>query len=266
MHLKKVVAKYSAFIFDLDGTIYLGEQLLPGVIETIEAIRASGRRIIFISNNPTKTREQYAVKLSYMGIPTQTEDIVNSSFVLVQWLLRVSPQANLFVIGEEPIENELRMAGFHLTEIAEKIDIVIASFDHTFTYNKLQIAFDAIWMGARLVATNPDPYCPTPTGGEPDCAAVIGAIEACTGVKCETIVGKPSTIMISTIISLLNLSPDKCMMVGDRLETDIKMGYDAGMDTCLVLTGDATREKLAASEIKPTLVIERIDELLECFD
>jgi len=254
---------YTAYIFDQDGTLYLGEHLLPGAAETVAALRAAGRRTIFLSNNPTKTREQYALKLKALGIPTPIEDIVNSSFVMVQWLLRFAPQARLFVVGEAPLKQELLAAGFVLSETAAEIDIVVVSFDRTFTYRKLQIAFDAIRAGARMVATNPDRYCPTPTGGEPDCAALIAAIEACTGVKCDPIVGKPSPIMVTTITALLNLPPEECIMVGDRLETDIKMGIEAGMATCLVLTGDATREALALSGLQPTLVLDCIDGLLD---
>lgn len=254
----------SAYLFDQDGTIFLGDRLLPGAAETVAALRAAGKRTIFLSNNPTKTRAQYAAKLSGMGIPTPVEDIVHSSFVLVRWLLRAAPGARLFVVGEEPLKDDLRAAGFALTETPGEIDIVVASFDRTFDYRKLQIAFDAIRAGARLVATNPDRYCPTPTGGEPDCAAIIAAIEACTGVRCDPIVGKPSPILVEMILSILDLPPERCMMVGDRLETDIQMGIDAGMATCLVLTGDATREKLAASGLRPTLVVERIDEILKC--
>ena len=123
---------YDAYIFDQDGTIYLGEQPLPGAAETIAALRAAGRRTIFLSNNPTKTRQQYAHKLSAMGIPTPVEDIVNSSFVLAQWLLRAAPGATLFVVGEEPLKSDLRAAGFRLSEVAAEIEIVVASFDRTF--------------------------------------------------------------------------------------------------------------------------------------
>ena len=253
---------YSAYIFDQDGTLYLGEELLPGAAETVAALRRAGKRTIFLSNNPTKTREQYAFKLSALGIPTPVEDIVNSSYVMVQWLLQNAPDARLFVIGEQALIGELMIAGFHLTEIPGEIDIVVASFDRGFAYRKLQIAYDAIGLGARLVATNPDKYCPTPSGGEPDCAAIIAAIEACTGAKCDPIVGKPSPIMVAMISTLLSLPAGECMMVGDRLETDIQMGIEAGMATCLVLTGDATHEKLLASGLHPTLVLERIDGLL----
>jgi phosphoglycolate/pyridoxal phosphate phosphatase family enzyme len=254
--------RYDAYIFDLDGTIYLGDEPLPGAAETIAALRADGRRTIFLSNNPTKTRQQYAAKLSGMGIVTPVEDIVNSSFVMAQWLRHETPDATLFVVGEDPLIDDLRAAGFGFSERAGEIDVVVASFDRTFVYHKLQVAFDAIREGARLVATNPDRYCPTPIGGEPDAAAIIAAIEACTGARCDPIVGKPSPIMVATIIDMLQLPPDRCIMIGDRLETDIRMGLDAGMATCLVLTGDATREKLAASGLAPTLVLDRIDGLL----
>jgi NagD protein len=253
---------YDAYLFDLDGTIYLGGTLLPGAAETVAGLQAAGRRTIFLSNNPTKTREQYVVKLTQLGIPASLDDVVNSSFVMVQWLLREAPQARLFVVGEKPLQNELQTAGFQLTEQAGEIDIVIASFDRTFNYHKLQVAFDAIRAGARLVATNGDRYCPVPGGGQPDAAAVIGAIESCTGVRCDPIVGKPSPIMVATIMSILNLPPERCIMVGDRLETDIQMGLEAGMGTALVLTGDATRQKLADSGLAPSLVLEQIDGLL----
>ncbi|HEU5013573.1 MAG TPA: HAD-IIA family hydrolase [Roseiflexaceae bacterium] len=253
---------YNAYIFDQDGTIYLGDDVLPGAAETVAALRKAGRRTIFLSNNPTKTREQYAAKLTHMGIPTPVEDIVNSSFVMAQWLQSKAPDARLFVVGEEPLKQDLRAAGFELSETAGEIDIVVASFDRTFDYRKLQIAFDAIRAGARLVATNPDRFCPVPGGGQPDCAAMIAAIEACTGARCDPIVGKPSPIMVATIMDMLQLPPAQCIMVGDRLETDIRMGIDAGMETCLVLTGDATRATLAASGLEPTLVLERIDGLL----
>src|SRR5439155_4841939 len=196
---------YSAYLFDLDGTIYLGDTLLPGAAETITALRKAGRRTIFLSNNPTKTRSEYMTKLTHLGIPTPIDDIINSSFVMVQWLLNEMPQARLFVVGEEPLKQDLRAAGFQFSETAGEIDIVVASFDRTFVYRKLQIAFDAIRLGARLVATNGDRYCPVPGGGEPDAAAMIAAIEACTGAVCDPIVGKPSPIMVATIVGMLGL-------------------------------------------------------------
>jgi phosphoglycolate/pyridoxal phosphate phosphatase family enzyme len=255
------IPSFDSYIFDLDGTVYLGDALLPGAGAAITRLRAAGRRIVFLSNNPTNTREQYAGRLSRLGLPTDPAEIVNSSQVLVQWLLHEAPASRVFVVGEQPLKDELTAAGFRLVEHAETIDFVIASFDRTFHYGKLQIAFDAIRLGARFVATNADRYCPVPGGGEPDAAAVIAAIEACTATRVEVVVGKPSPIMARAVADLVRLPPARCLITGDRLETDIAMGRAAGMATALTLTGATTRAMLAASEVQPDYVIEGLGEL-----
>jgi len=249
-------------VLDLDGTVYLGEALLPGARRTVEALRAAGCRLAYLSNKPLETRADYAAKLTRLGLPTQPEEVINSSWVLTRWLLREAPGAILFVIGERPLLDELRAAGFRLSEQPDEIEIVIASFDRTFDYRKLQVAFDAIRAGARFVATNADRYCPTPEGGLPDAAAVIGAIEGCTGHPVEVVVGKPSPITARALLAHLGLPPAQCLMVGDRLETDIRMGKEAGMATAVVLTGVTTPEMLAQSDIQPDFVLRQIDELL----
>lgn len=253
---------YNAYIFDLDGTVYLGEALLPTAKETITRLRELGKRILFLSNNPTHTRELYSQKLTRLGLPTPVADILNSSLVMVNFLKTHCPTARLFVLGEEPLRNDLRRAGFELVEDAGSTDAVIASFDRTFIYHKLQVAFDAIRAGARFFATNADRYCPVPGGGEPDAAAIIAAIEACTNVSCEAVVGKPSRFTIDAVLNLVKLPASECVMTGDRLETDIKMGLHAGMSAALALTGATTEAMLALSDIKPTYVLRQLSDLL----
>ena len=253
---------FAGYIFDLDGTVYLGESLLPRAGETLAALRAHGARTIFVSNNPTHAREDYAVKLTRLGVPTTVEDILNSSLVMVDFLKRRMPGARLFVVGEPPLCEELRSGGFELTEQAEKVDAVIASFDRTLVYRKLQIAFDAIRAGARFFATNPDRYCPVPSGGEPDCAAIIAAIEACTNTHVEAVVGKPSAYMIEAALHLTGLPAADCLMIGDRLETDVQMGLDAGMSAALTLTGATPESALASASIRPTYVLHNLGDLL----
>jgi phosphoglycolate/pyridoxal phosphate phosphatase family enzyme len=252
---------YDAYILDLDGTVYLGDALLPTAQETITALRASGRRTVFLSNNPTHTRHDYAAKLTRLGLPTLAKDIINSSVVMVDFLRRHLPTGRLFVVGEEPLQNELRAAGFELTDDAQQVDAVIASFDRTFTYRKLQVAFDAICAGAHFFATNADRYCPVPGGGEPDAAAIIAALEACTNTRVEAVVGKPSRYMIEAVLGLLKVPAHHCMMVGDRLETDVRMGLEAGMATALTLTGATDEAALAASPIQPTYVLHQLSDL-----
>ena len=253
---------FDAYIFDLDGTCYLGEALLPSVEETITYLRNQGRRTVFLSNNPTSTREEYAARLTTLGLPTPAVDVINSSLVMVDFLNRHHPGGNLFVIGEASLERELEVAGFTLTEDPQGIDAIIASFDRTFTYNKLQVAFDAIRVGAHFYATNADRYCPVPGGGQPDAGAIIAAVEAATSTQVEAVVGKPSRYMAEAILSLLQLPPEHCIMIGDRLETDVLMGLNAGMAGALTLTGATDLTMLHASEVQPTFVLRSLGDLI----
>jgi NagD protein len=253
---------FAGYAFDLDGTTYLGDALLPGAARAVSTLRARRLPVLFLSNNPLHGRRDYAAKLTRLGLPTGVDEVVNSSFVLVRHLLRTSPRARLFVIGEDSIKGELAEAGFRLTEHAGDVDIVVACFDRTFDYRKLQIAFDAIRAGARFIATNRDAYCPTPEGGLPDCAAVIAAVEACTGHKVEEVVGKPSAIMGGVLTDLLATHPADSLIVGDRLETDVAMGRAAGMATAVVLTGVTTPLAAAQADPQPDFVLERLDQLL----
>lgn len=259
---------YDAYIFDLDGTVYLGDALLPNAHRAITAIRNAGQRTVFLSNNPTHTRFEYAAKLTRLGLPTPPEDIINSSVVMVDFLQHTLPGAQLFVCGEQPLIEDLRHGGFSFSDQPGEIDAVIASFDRTFVYSKLQIAFDAIRAGARLFATNADRYCPVPGGGQPDAASIIAAIEACTNTQCEAMVGKPSIHMTNAILSLLaestpgQISPDRCIMTGDRLETDVQMGLNAGMVAALTLTGATTLQDAQASAVKPHFILNDLGDLL----
>lgn len=258
---------YEGYLFDLDGTIYLGDVLLPGAREIVARLRAMGRRTVFLSNNPTKDPQMYAEKLTRLGIPTTADDVINPLVTVAAWLRREAPGASVFVIGSEPLRRAVVAAGCVLSEEPDRIDVVLASYDTTFDYRKLQIAFDALWMHgrARLIATNPDAYCPLPGGrGEPDAAAVVAAIEACTGRRCEANLGKPDPVMLATALEVLALPPQACLMVGDRLATDVAMALDAGIDAALVLTGDSTAamvRELPASR-RPTFVLAHIGDLL----
>jgi HAD superfamily hydrolase (TIGR01450 family) len=258
---------YAAYLFDMDGTIYLGDELLPGTGRLVQALQERGRAVRFLSNNPTKDPEQYAAKLTRLGLQTPVEEIVNTVVTMTGWLLDNTPDAVVYPISERPLIRSLQQAGIRMSSDPAELDIVVASYDRTFTYQKLQTAFDAIWFykRARLVATNPDRFCPLPGGrGESDCAAIIAAIEACTGVRCEVNTGKPNPVMLHAALTGLEVDLDDCVMVGDRLSTDIRMGLNTGTATALVLTGEAKVEDLnalPASDL-PDLVLDRIDRLL----
>jgi len=258
--------RFSAYLFDLDGTIYLGDELLPGAKPLLSSLRNADLPVRFLSNNPTKSRDAYVERLRRLGIAVEPEEIVTSVQSMTAWLQLNHPDAVIYPISETPLIESLESAGFTLSDDPAKIDIVIASYDRTFTYQKLQIAFDAIWFEKRaiLVSTNPDPYCPFPGGrGEPDAAGIVAAIEATTGAICQLTTGKPSRIMLDMALKPLGVGASDCVMVGDRLATDIAMAQNAGMASALVLTGDATLDALRTVPESdwPTYVLERIDHL-----
>jgi HAD superfamily hydrolase (TIGR01457 family) len=243
---------FKGFIFDLDGTVYVSDQLIPDADRVIRLIRERGRKVVFLSNKPIQTREDYASKLTRLGIPTQSDEVINSTFVMTNYLKKIAPQARLFVVGETPFIEELKRAGFQITDVPKEIEYVVVAFDRTFDYGKLNVAFQAIKLGAHFVATNPDRTCPVEGGEIPDCAGMIAAIEAVTGKKVETIVGKPSPVMVQAALDVMELRPEECVLIGDRLETDIRMGKESGMATGIVLTGVTDEEALKKIKHTPS--------------
>lgn len=258
---------FDAYLFDLDGTIYLGSELLPGARELLKQLRDAGAKTVFLSNNPTRDPDMYVRKLTDLGIEVDRNQILNTVVTTVLWLKKNHPNAVVFPIAEQPLIDALREAGIKISNDPTEIDIVIASYDRGFNYEKLQIAFDAIWEHKRaiLITTNPDRYCPFPDGkGEPDAAAIVAAIESSTGTKCVANMGKPDQTMIDTVLSELGVDAANTIMVGDRLETDVRMAVNAGMSSALVLTGDSKLADLANLEPshRPTFVLERVDSLM----
>lgn len=254
---------YDGVIFDLDGTIYLGDELLKGAEHLVSDLRERGCQVLFVSNKPLVPSSSYAEKLTRLGIPTDPDDVLNSTNVLIDWLHHELPNATLLVLGEKPLIQEFQAAGFAVTTEAEHTDVVVAALDRTFNYEKWTQAFNAIRSGARFVATNPDVTCPVHGGEIPDCGGIIAALEATTGHKVEFVAGKPSPQMIDTGLRRLGVSRNNVLVVGDRPETDIAMGVAAGADTALVLTGVADRTGETSWPAAPTRVVEDLVELAD---
>src|SRR5258708_7181872 len=213
------------FIFDLDGTVYLGEAALPGAIEGIAELRRQGKRVLFVSNKPLEPRSAYAKKLTKLGIPATADDVVTSAYVLGYHLARTEPHLNLYVIGEPNLHNELREHGLRIMpefldqdpkEVIQPkgVDAVVVVFDRTLDYRKLNTAYQALRNGARFFATNADKACPMPGGAIPDAGGTIAALEHMTGRKVELLAGKPSTLIVEVALQKLNLPADRVMMVG----------------------------------------------------
>jgi phosphoglycolate/pyridoxal phosphate phosphatase family enzyme len=252
---------HHGWLLDLDGTVYLGGALIPGSAETVAALRAAGRRVAFLTNKPLETRTDYARKLSRLGVPAAPDDVVNSSLVLARHLRTLDAGAPVFVIGERPLVAELAAHGFEIRP-DHRVRWVVIAFDRTFDYGKLNTALQAVRGGARLIATNPDRTCPTEHGEVPDCAGMMAAVEAVTGRPVEIIVGKPSPIILEVALAALGVTPRDCVIVGDRLETDIAMGKRLGLATVLVLTGVTRADDPRLAETAPDLVLPSIRELI----
>ena len=251
------------YVFDLDGTVYLGDALLPGAADTIRALRAAGRRTLFLTNKPLERPADYASKLTRLGVPTDAADVVTSTDSLIHYLRLHPPGGPVLTISEPLVATLLFEAGHDVTEDPRSAAVVVVSWDRSFDYAKLERAFHAVRNGARIVATNPDPYCPGPDGPQPDCAAMLAALEACTERRAEAIVGKPSEHMAATLLARMSLPPSAVALVGDRLLTDVAMARRAGMWAVLVLTGATAPADLAAiGAPQPDLVVDDIGQLI----
>jgi NagD protein len=251
---------YRGWLFDLDGTVYVGERLVPGAAELIAGLRAAGRRVAFLSNKPLETRADYARKLTRLGIPAEADEVINSSLVLARHLRGLDPGAPVFVIGEAPMLAELRAHGFEVRDDA-RVRWVVIAFDRTFTYAKLDTALQAVKGGARLIATNPDRTCPVDGGEIPDCAGMIAAVEAVTDRRVEVIVGKPSPIILDVALAALEVPAAESVIVGDRIETDIMMGKRGGLATVLVLSGVTRPDDPRIATLAPDHVVRSVADL-----
>ena len=260
------------FIFDLDGTVYLGDAALPGAVETMAQLRGQGKQVLFVSNKPLQPRTAYADKLTRLGIPTPADDVITSGYVLGYHLAHHHPDLRLYVIGEAALLDELRGHGLHIVdELRDQdakevidpagIDAVVVAFDRTLDYRKLNTAYQALLHGARFFATNADKMCPMPGGGVPDAGGTIAALEHMTGRQLELLAGKPSSLIVDVALARLGLPPERCLMVGDRLETDILMGQQAGMVTASVLTGASTQTEAEALANPPDFILDSIGDL-----
>jgi NagD protein len=254
---------YPGYVFDLDGTVYLGDSLLPQAAETIRELRRRGSHVVYVTNKPLETADDYARKLTRLGVPTVRADVVTSVDALVDYLGREHPCATVLAVAEQSTTDELSAAGFTVTTKPHEAQVVVVSFDRSFDYEKLNAAFQAVrYGGAAIVATNPDPYCPTPEGGIPDCAAMLAAIEACSGARAEAVVGKPSIHMARALLGRLGMPARSVAVVGDRLLTDIAMARSMGMTGVLVLTGATSADGIDGAPVQPHYVIGSLSELL----
>ena len=248
-----------ALFLDLDGTLILGGALIPGALAFLGRARAAGVRCFFASNNSSRSVAQYLDKLRGLGIPAAAADVLLSTHDLLAWLAREGI-TETFLVGTEGMRAMLEEAGIATT--ASRPAFVVLGYDTELNYDKLATACVHLHRGVPLVASHPDVVCPSPKGGLPDVGATLALLEATTGVRPTHVCGKPNPSMILHKLIELGLRPDRCAMVGDRLYTDMELAQRAGVHGILVLSGEATREDLAASPQCPSLVVGSVAELI----
>ena len=252
------------FLFDMDGTLYLGNRLYDFTLELLETIRATGRRYLFMTNNSSKSVEDYIKKLAGLGIVATREDFITSSQATAYYLKEHYPSHRLYVCGTKSLKKELERESFTVTENLEEVDCIVMGFDTELTFKKLEDVSRLLLTRENLpyIATNPDYVCPTEFGSVPDCGSVCDMIFNATG-KRPVVIGKPSPLMPTLAMDRYGYKKEETAVVGDRIYTDIKSGLNAGITGILVLSGETTPEILAKSEEKPHLVLQDASEIIK---
>lgn len=256
--------KIKCFLFDMDGTINLGMQLIPGMEGFFDKLAASGRQYYLVTNNSSQDHAHYVKKMNSMGVGVTRDDILISSDALVNYLHKKKLGARLFVLGTPALKGILQAGGFFLTTAAEEeADYVVVGFDQTLTYASLAVACRLIDRGVPYIATHPDVRCPIEDGEFiPDTGSFIAAIKTATGEDPIVITGKPYRYMVDIVIEKTGCKKEEIAMVGDRLMTDIRFGTDNGILSVLVLTGEATLEDVEKERVKPDIIFPHATEIL----
>ncbi len=262
MDKKQILSKMKLYLFDMDGTLYLGDRLYPFTIELLQKIRSSGGRYLFMTNNSSKSVADYVKKLEKLGITATREDFITSSQATAYYLHKHHEGQILYVCGTQSLKEELRNEGFTVTENADDAQCIVMGFDTELTFKKLH---DVSWLlltrEIPYIATNPDLVCPTEFGSVPDCGSVCEMIFHATG-KRPVVIGKPSPLMPQLAMERLGYGKEETCVIGDRIYTDVKSGLNAGITGILVMSGETTPEILAKSEDKPHLVLQDAGEIL----
>ncbi len=252
--------EYRGYIFDMDGVLYRGSKPVPGAAETIERLKKKGRKLVFVSNNSTLSREDFAEKIREMGLPIEEGELLPATHATARYLAERYAESGVYVLGALGLVKELLLAGVRLTQQPAKAEVLVTGSDPDISYRKLSNATELLLRGCPWISTNADKLYPSESGMLPGTGAVVGALQYITGRE-PVVIGKPSAPIMEQALEMLGLPREECLMVGDIIESDVLAGRRVGVDTALVLTGVTRREDVEASPVKPDYVIESIAEL-----
>nr|WP_162990670.1 GNAT family N-acetyltransferase/HAD family hydrolase [Maliibacterium massiliense] len=264
IHAQAALQDIRCFVLDMDGTVYLSDDILPGALHFMQVLKAQGRRGLFLTNNSSRSAAHYIQKLAGMGIAITPEDIMTSGQAAAQYLAAHYAGRRVFVMGNAHLKEEVRAYDVHVVE--EDPDLVLLGFDTTMTYARMARMCDFVRAGLPYIATHPDFNCPVKGGFVPDIGAMMALIEASTGRKADVIIGKPNSEIVRLIMARTGLAKEQIAVVGDRLYTDIATGKNAGLLSILVLTGETKLADLPASEVQPDLVFSGMTDLARALE
>lgn len=250
------------FLFDMDGTLYLGNQLFDFTLELLQTIRKHGGRYIFMTNNSSKSVSDYIKKLSSLGIAAEYDDFLTSSQATAYYLNKHHAGKTLYVSGTQSLKDELIRGGFSVMDDIDKTEVIVTGFDTELTFKKLEdVSKMLCTRELPYIATNPDYVCPTEFGSVPDCGSVSDMLYNVSG-KRPLFIGKPSPLMPQLAMEKWGVPPEQTVVIGDRIYTDIKSGLNAGAMTVLVMSGETTEAILEASPDKPHLVLKDCSQII----
>ena len=248
------------FLLDMDGTIYLDNELFDGSLDFINTLIKKNINYVFLTNNSSSSLENYLNKLNKLGVPATKRSIFTSGMAMGMYLNENYPSKSIYLVGTKSLEIELTKYNINITD--KNPDIVVVGFDRELNYTKLEKACEFLDNGAIFLATNPDYVCPI--AGKryiPDCGSICDMITNATGQK-PVYIGKPSPMMINILQKQYNIPKEKIAMVGDRVYTDIKAGVNANVKTICVLSGESTIDTINDSDVKPDLVLNSVKDII----
>jgi 4-nitrophenyl phosphatase len=258
---------YRGVVLDVDGTVVRGNDPIPGATEGVARLATDGLRRLFVSNNPTKRPQAYVSRLGNAGFDVTPDEVVTAGSVTTDYLAEEHPDDGLFVVGAPSLIDQFEDAGLVVVEEPGDADVLVASIDHRFDYDTM---CDALWAlsddDVRFVGTDPDMVIPAPDRDVPGSGAVIHAIAGVTGRDPDRVLGKPSEETRRLVLDRLDVPPEECLVVGDRLDTDIALGEKAGMTTVLVRTGVSDDRTLGESSVTPDYVIDSLGDIGRVLD
>ena len=244
---------------DMDGTVYKGMDVIPGAREFVSELKRRGIPFTFVTNNSSKGRRHYYDKLKKLGFDVGIDNVLTSGIATLRYLNEKHPGRTVYPLGTESYVAEVREYGVLIDD--KDPDIVLLSFDREITYEKINNAYQFLMRGADFIATHPDDLCPTEDGYDVDIGPFIMMFEYLTKAK-ATVIGKPNRLLLDMASSQMGIGPDEIAMVGDRLYTDMRMAWDNGIPSILVLTGETTLEDLKKSDIKPTYILDSVADII----